>query len=95
MTKVQGEDGRTVSAMVIPFDDEMAPTGVSKMFNYARALNTVSCAMTTVASILETQRRNSASCERGHPQVFKTPVRDRPPSAFATPSPIIMRNIFT
>jgi hypothetical protein len=84
-----------ISAMVIPFDDELGQRGVSQIFNYARALNTVACAMTTVASILESKRRQIAASDHVNPPIFETPVRNRHAGFATTPSPIIMRNMFT
>lgn len=95
ITKIEGEGGRMISAMVIPFDDELGQRGVSQIFNYARALNTVACAMTTVASILESKRRQIAASDHVNPPIFETPVRNRHAGFATTPSPIIMRNMFT
>ena len=96
LSSVQSDEGHMIPALVIPFRDDPANTNVSKIFNYARALNTVASALLTVASILETRRRHNLSpCGSIH-EVFETPVRKRNQTEPAlTPSPIIMRNMFT
>ena len=94
ITNLVCEDGRSISAMVIPFDDGIDQSNVTKIFNYARALGIVASAMTTVASILETRRRQNGTVDQTH--VFQTPLRGRlSANATSTPSPIIMRNMFT
>ena len=96
ITSLESEDGRSVSAMVIPFEDEVDQSSVTKIYNYARALGVVASAMTTVASVLETRRRQNGCLDQTNTQLFQTPVRGRlHAGSTSTPSPIIMRNMFT
>ena len=96
ITDLDCEDGRSVSAMVIPFEDEVDQSRVTKIFNYARALGVVASAMTTVASVLETRRRQNGCMDQTQTHVFQTPVRGRVHTqSTSTPSPVIMRNMFT
>jgi len=86
--------GDGVSAMVIPFPtSEMGESEISKISVYAKALSSVASAMTTVATLLETQRRHGTT-------EMQTPVksgggRECRENMYCTPSPIILRNMFT
>jgi hypothetical protein len=87
------ETSKLMSAMVIPFPtDEVGESGISRITAYARALQSVASAMGTVATLLQTQRRY---CISPHGLVH-TPVKpNRGDKPYYTPSPIIMRNMFT
>jgi hypothetical protein len=89
----EGETKR-MSAMVIPFPtDQVCESEISRISAYATALQSVASAMATVATLLETQRRSGLSPGLMHTPM--KPTRGETDKAYNTPSPIIMRNMFT
>ena len=93
MTKIPNPRGELVSAMIIPFPEcEKGHSETNQIHAYARTLGMMANAMATVGMLVTEQKKNGC-----YDSMFNTPIRNKREYSgdYSTPSPIIVRNMFT